>query len=102
MSAIQQRLAAREDGTVDLKLFKSCKNLVRTLPALCYSKSQPDDVDTEPQDHCHDVLRYGFNTSQDRVSQRASRDALLKGSGNERPRPMLSALLRHTGSRLNA
>jgi hypothetical protein len=60
MSAIQQRLAAREDGTVDLKVFKSCKNLVRTLPALCYSKSQPDDVDTEPEDHCHDALRYGL------------------------------------------
>jgi len=60
MSAIQQRLAAREDGTVDLKLFKSCKNLVRTLPALCYSKSQQDDVDNEAEDNCYDALRYGL------------------------------------------
>jgi hypothetical protein len=52
ISAIHQRLATREDGTVGPKVFKTCKNLIRTLPALCYSKSQPDDVDTEAEDHC--------------------------------------------------
>jgi hypothetical protein len=54
------RLATREDGTVDLKVFKTCKNLIRTLPVLCYSKSQPDDVDTEAEDYCYDALRYGL------------------------------------------
>jgi hypothetical protein len=42
------------------KVFKSCKNLIRTLPALCYSKSQPDDVDNEAEDNCYDALRYGL------------------------------------------
>jgi hypothetical protein len=60
ISAIHQRLATREDGTVGLKVFKTCKNLIRRLPALCYLKSQPDDVDTEAEDHCYDVLRYGL------------------------------------------
>jgi len=42
------------------KVFKTCKNLIRTLAALCYSKSQPDDVDTEAEEHCYDALRYGL------------------------------------------
>jgi len=40
--------------------FHDLQKLVRALPALCYSKSQPDDVDTEAQDHCYDALRYGL------------------------------------------
>jgi hypothetical protein len=60
VSAIHQRLAVRADGTCGLKIFKTCPNLIRTLPALCYSKSRPDDVDTEGDDHCYDALRYGL------------------------------------------
>ena len=60
ISAIHQRLATRPDGTVGLRIFKTCKNLIKTLPALCYSKTRPDDVDTEAEDHCYDCLRYGL------------------------------------------
>jgi hypothetical protein len=30
--------------------LQDLQNLIRTLSALCYSKSQPDDVDTEAED----------------------------------------------------
>jgi hypothetical protein len=46
--------------TPESRVFKSCKTLIRTLPALCYSKSQQDDVDNEAEDNCYDALRYGL------------------------------------------
>lgn len=36
----------------------TCPNLVRTLPALPYDPSKPEDVDTHAEDHVVDALRY--------------------------------------------
>jgi hypothetical protein len=61
LSAIHQRLAKREDGTVGLKVFRGCcPNLVRTLPALTYSTRNPEEVDTSCEDHAVDCLRYAL------------------------------------------
>lgn len=35
-----------------LKIFKNCQNLIRTLPTLMHSKSNPEDIDTQQEDHC--------------------------------------------------
>ena len=42
-----------------LKVFSNCRNLLRTLPALPVDKSNPEDVDTNAEDHAYDALRYG-------------------------------------------
>jgi hypothetical protein len=58
---IHQRLAMKSDGKPGLIVFNTCRNLARTLPALCYSKTHPEDVDTDAEDHCYDSLRYGLS-----------------------------------------
>src|SRR5205814_5235928 len=60
-SAIHARLALRTDGQPGLKVFRTCSNLVRTLPALPHSRTNPDDIDTDAEDHLADALRYGLS-----------------------------------------
>ena len=52
------RLAFDEDGQSMFYVFKSCKNFIRTIPALVYSESNPEDVDTRMEDHAYDEFRY--------------------------------------------
>ena len=42
-----------------LKIFNNCRNLLRTLPLLPVDKNNPEDVDTNVEDHAYDALRYG-------------------------------------------
>ena len=42
-----------------LKIFTTCTNLIRTLPLLPVDKNNPEDVDTDAEDHAYDALRYG-------------------------------------------
>jgi hypothetical protein len=60
-SMIHARLAVRSDGQPGLKVFRTCSNLVRTLPALPHSRTNPDDLDTDSEDHLADALRYGLS-----------------------------------------
>jgi hypothetical protein len=60
-SLIHERLAMKSDGKPGLIVFSNCKNLIRTLPTLCYSKSRPEDVDTDAEDHLYDALRYSLS-----------------------------------------
>lgn len=41
-----------------LKIFRTCRNIIRNLPALTYDKNRPEDVDTTLADHDSDALRY--------------------------------------------
>jgi hypothetical protein len=43
-------------------IFSSCKHLVRTLPAVQRDPKDPDDVDTNEEDHLLDALRYLVNS----------------------------------------
>lgn len=57
---IHHRLAFSEDGIPMMYVFNTCKHLIRTLPALCYSErpGKSEDVDTAVEDHAYDALRY--------------------------------------------
>lgn len=47
------------DKCPKIHVFKSCKNLIRTLPALPSArKGDPEDIDTQAEDHAADALRY--------------------------------------------
>jgi hypothetical protein len=46
------------DGRPMLYIFSTCKDLIRTLPALQHDPNRPEDVDTEGEDHAPDALRY--------------------------------------------
>ena len=42
-----------------LKFFKTCTHCIRTIPQLPPSDFNPEDVDTDCEDHAWDALRYG-------------------------------------------
>ena len=56
-----KELLATENGEPRLKIFKSCFELIKCLPALAIDKIRPTDCATEPHDitHAPDALR-GF------------------------------------------
>jgi len=41
-----------------LYIFSSCREFLRTLPTLQYSRTHPEDVDSELEDHIADETRY--------------------------------------------
>lgn len=41
-----------------LKVFSTCQHLIRTLPILTHSKTRPEDVNTDEEDHAYDALGY--------------------------------------------
>jgi len=43
-----------------LQIFKTCTNLMRTLPMLPVDPHKPEDVDTLAEDHVYDCLKYGL------------------------------------------
>ena len=60
ISVIHQRLALKTDGYGGLVVFRNCRNLVRTLPATVYSRSNPEDIEDSCEQHAADAPRYGF------------------------------------------
>ena len=52
------RLAFDSMGLPMLYIFKSCTNVIRTLPVLIYDEKHPEDVDTTMEDHLYDAIRY--------------------------------------------
>ena len=43
-----------------LKVFRTCKNTIRTLPLLKCDEHRPEDIDTDGEDHSADAIRYGI------------------------------------------
>lgn len=46
-------------GEPRLVFFNTCVNIIAELPALPLSRNNPEDVDTNANDHGYDALRYG-------------------------------------------
>ena len=55
---IHKRLLINEKEP-GLRIFKNCRNLIRTISTLPTDKKNPEDVDTNAEDHAYDALRYG-------------------------------------------
>ncbi len=55
---VHDRLAFDEEGRPMLYVFSTCRHFIRTLPALVYSQTDVEDVDTQGEDHIYDELRY--------------------------------------------
>lgn len=47
-------------GTPMWYIFKTCVHTIRTLPALQHDLNNPEDCDTDGEDHAPDALRYGL------------------------------------------
>src|SRR5207253_9712443 len=49
-----------DEPTARLRIFRdACPNLIRTLPQLVHDEGNPEDVNTDSEDHAPDSLRYG-------------------------------------------
>lgn len=46
------------NGRPMLYIFNTCDNTIRTIPSLQHDERNPEDVDTQGDDHCGDMLRY--------------------------------------------
>jgi len=55
---LRSRLVGDADGKPMLLLFSTCRDLIRTLPALQHDEARPEDVDTDLEDHAPDSCRY--------------------------------------------
>lgn len=55
---IDEHLRVGDDGLPGLLVVETCRNLIRTLPALPRSDKNPEDLDTDAEDHAADACRY--------------------------------------------
>ena len=65
--------------------FSTCRDSIRTLPALQHDTNKPEDVDTESEDHAPDEIRYAC-MSRPYIKQFVPKPAqklLLVGAGNQ-------------------
>lgn len=58
-SRIDELLRIQDEGYALLQVYDTCRDTIRTLPALPRDKKNPEDVDTTTEDHLADALRYG-------------------------------------------
>ena len=52
------RMSFDEDGYPMVYFFKGCTAAIRTIPLLQFSKTIPEDLNTEQEDHFADSFRY--------------------------------------------
>ncbi len=57
---IREALADADDGTPELRIFETCRNLIRTLPGLTFDAHDCEDVSDTCEDHAPEALRYGL------------------------------------------
>lgn len=54
------RLSFDKRGIPMFYCFNTCKNFIRTIPALVYDERNVEDINTETEDHIYDMTRYIF------------------------------------------
>lgn len=84
------------DAQPGLVVFRTCENLVRTLPALPYDTVNVEDVDTDSEDHAYDALRYGLSRVSPKPPVHQPGDVLSVKEA------MALAMGRRRGSRANS
>src|SRR6187455_42525 len=55
---MRQRLVGDEQGRPMAYCFSTCKDSIRTIPALQHDPDNPEDLDTDGEDHAGDEWRY--------------------------------------------
>ncbi len=68
---VNQALELLPDGKPGLQIFSTCRNLLRTLPAMVHDDHNPEDLNTRLEDHAVDALRYGLSLAQVGARSRA-------------------------------
>ena len=65
--------------------FSTCRDTIRTLPALQHDPVKAEDVDTESEDHAPDEIRYACMSRPyiKDVSKKVPGKLLMVGPGNQ-------------------
>jgi hypothetical protein len=56
-----------------LRISPQCREIIKTLPALVLDERDPEDIDTEQDDHAYDALRYLLASRSPKYLQHAER-----------------------------
>lgn len=65
--------------TAKLQVFSTCTELIRTLPELQHDKRNPEDVDTDGEDHAADELRYAvMSRPKPAITSAQKEDAIFR------------------------
>ena len=59
---MRARMKGDIDGNPMLYVFETCKDFIRTVPALQHDPDRPEDLDTDGEDHVADEARYGCSS----------------------------------------
>lgn len=62
---IDNLLGTKADGIPGLVINKNCRNLIDQLATLTRDENNPEDIDTEEEDHAYDALRYMLSRYRD-------------------------------------
>lgn len=56
---MRSRLKGNADGHAMIFFFENCLHTIRTIPVLQHDARNPEDIDTDMEDHAYDSVRYG-------------------------------------------
>lgn len=73
------RLMFDDKGKPMFYVFNTCKHFIRTIPALIYSETDVEDVDTKMEDHIYDEWRYVCMARPIKPRMRLPRNRLQAG-----------------------
>jgi hypothetical protein len=59
---MNSRLIGNSDGQPMIFCFSTCRDSIRTIPVLMHDANNPEDVDTDMEDHAADDWRYACNS----------------------------------------
>lgn len=82
---LRARLVGDAEGRPMIYFFSTCKDTIRTLPALQHDQTKAEDVDTESEDHAPDEIRYACMSRpyvKDNVTRLPGK-TLAVGAGNQ-------------------
>ena len=79
-------------GRPMIYFFSTCRDSIRTLPALQHDKARAEDVDTDSEDHAPDEIRYAcmsrpwINEAPVKKEPKSLQDATLDELWDKSPR----------------
>jgi hypothetical protein len=73
---MKEWLSTAPDGKPFWQIHESCQNLIRTIPEMVKSDNNPEDIDTDGEDHAVDGCRY-FLMSQPRPRRVAPKEIIV-------------------------
>lgn len=84
--ALRSRLVGEDDRPM-IYLFDTCRDAIRTLPALQHDATRPEDVDTSAEDHAADEIRYACMSRPWVPAVKVTRPDRPNDYGRGRPAP---------------